>query len=443
MPVLPHTDGAECNDALRRAVRSRILYAIFRRRSVPGRDIMVSPQHPPTPIDRHPDGLRRILAASRGVAVIHRRSPSSSSRCPSMSQRPRRANASRAAAARPPRSPRRWSCRPTRHPSLHRVRSAAFGDDDADERFGHQGGSVVADHRMERKVSGRRQWDAAGVISYHAMTEAVSGGYATSSTDTGHVGNTMALRARASREVRRLRLSLRSRDDDEGEGDHRRVLRHARRGCRTGMGVRRAAGRASPKPAAIRPTYDAVIAGAPAIDYMQLHAARMALNGFVHRSGDSYIPPEKYPAIHRAALNACDALDGVEGWLDRDPARCRFDPRVLECKSGDDAFVPHGSAGRNGARHVRANQESVDGARRVAGAPRSPAPSSGGPGWRAPNHCETRWSRSSTWSSRSAVGLARIQSRQPISARPAGGRRDHQLHGSEPRIVLRRAAASC
>src|SRR5690349_18226905 len=34
--------------------------------------------------------------------------------------------------------------------------------------------------------------DAAGVISYDAMVEAIRGGYATSSTDTGHVGNTMA-----------------------------------------------------------------------------------------------------------------------------------------------------------------------------------------------------------------------------------------------------------
>src|SRR4051794_7976166 len=34
--------------------------------------------------------------------------------------------------------------------------------------------------------------DAAGVLSYDAMREAIGRGYATSSTDTGHVGNTMA-----------------------------------------------------------------------------------------------------------------------------------------------------------------------------------------------------------------------------------------------------------
>jgi len=81
--------------------------------------------------------------------------------------------------------------------------------------------------------------------------------------------------------------------------------------------------------------FDAIIAGAPAIAHMQLHAVRLALNEFVHRSSDSYIPPEKYPAIHRAALNACDALDGVDDGVIATPSRCRFDPAILECRNGD------------------------------------------------------------------------------------------------------------
>src|SRR5262249_3278968 len=81
--------------------------------------------------------------------------------------------------------------------------------------------------------------------------------------------------------------------------------------------------------------YDGIIAGAAALEHMQLHAARLALNGFVDRGRDSYIPPKKYPAIHRAALDACDAIDGLKDGLIADPTRCRFDPRVLECRSGD------------------------------------------------------------------------------------------------------------
>jgi feruloyl esterase len=176
--------------------------------------------------------------------------------------------------------------------------------------------------------------DAAGVISYAAMTQAVSGGYAASSTDTGHVGNTME-----------FALGHREKYVDFGYRSLHEMTLKAKaiiaafygtpprlsywNGCSQG-------GRQGITEATRYPSdYDAVIAGAPAIAHMRLHAARMALNAFVHRSADSYIPPEKYPAIHRAALNACDAVDGVKDGLIGDPARCRFDPQVLACKNGD------------------------------------------------------------------------------------------------------------
>ena len=47
------------------------------------------------------------------------------------------------------------------------------------------------------------------------------------------------------------------------------------------------------------------------------------------------IPPEKYPAIHKAALDACDALDGLVDGLIGEPTRCHFDPAVLTCKGPD------------------------------------------------------------------------------------------------------------
>src|SRR6185295_4007042 len=82
--------------------------------------------------------------------------------------------------------------------------------------------------------------------------------------------------------------------------------------------------------------YDAIIAGAPAIGHMRLHAARLALNRFVNRADDSYIPSEKYTLIHRAAVSACDGLDGVADGLIENPLRCRFDPAILTCPGADD-----------------------------------------------------------------------------------------------------------
>jgi feruloyl esterase len=81
--------------------------------------------------------------------------------------------------------------------------------------------------------------------------------------------------------------------------------------------------------------YDAIIAGATPVTTPRLHGVRLQFNRMVHRTAESYIPPEKYPAIHDAALKACDALDGVKDGVIDAPDRCTFDPSVLRCQ-GDD-----------------------------------------------------------------------------------------------------------
>jgi len=50
-----------------------------------------------------------------------------------------------------------------------------------------------------------------------------------------------------------------------------------------------------------------------------------------HNDAQSYIPPEKYSVLNKAALSACAAEDG----LIHDPTKCKFDPSMVECKSGD------------------------------------------------------------------------------------------------------------
>jgi feruloyl esterase len=54
-----------------------------------------------------------------------------------------------------------------------------------------------------------------------------------------------------------------------------------------------------------------------------------------HESAASFIPPAKYPAIHAAALNACDANDGRKDGLIGNAEKCRFDPVVIQCKGAD------------------------------------------------------------------------------------------------------------
>jgi feruloyl esterase len=52
-----------------------------------------------------------------------------------------------------------------------------------------------------------------------------------------------------------------------------------------------------------------------------------------HKDAQSFIPAEKYPVIHEAALRACDALDGLKDGIVGNPEKCNFDPVVIQCKA--------------------------------------------------------------------------------------------------------------
>ena len=52
--------------------------------------------------------------------------------------------------------------------------------------------------------------------------------------------------------------------------------------------------------------------------------------------GASVVPPAKLPLITKAAVAACDALDGVTDGVIDDPRRCRFDPATLLCRRAND-----------------------------------------------------------------------------------------------------------
>jgi feruloyl esterase len=170
----------------------------------------------------------------------------------------------------------------------------------------------------------------AGVISYAAMAEAVRAGYASASTDTGHVGGrgTFAL----GHPEKLIDFAWRSQHEMAvkakavvqafyGSGPKLSYWN----GCSTG-------GRQGLKMAQMFPEdYDGIIAGAPA----NRTAISLWIAHAVLKDPASYIPPSKYPVIHKAAVNACDARDGLKDGLIDDPRSCRFDPKVLECKAGD------------------------------------------------------------------------------------------------------------
>jgi feruloyl esterase len=170
----------------------------------------------------------------------------------------------------------------------------------------------------------------AGVISYSALADAVKAGYASVSTDTGHLGGSGSFALDHPEKL----VDFGWRSEHEMTVKAKAVTQafygNAPRlsywnGCSTG-------GRQGLKEAQKFPDdYDGIIAGAPANrTAMALWAAFAVL-----KDKASFIPASKYPMIHQAVLNACDARDGVKDGLIDDPTRCNFDPKVLQCQGAD------------------------------------------------------------------------------------------------------------
>jgi feruloyl esterase len=80
----------------------------------------------------------------------------------------------------------------------------------------------------------------------------------------------------------------------------------------------------------------------------------------VHRDAASDIPPAKYPAIHQAALDACDARDGVKDGLIDDSHHLPNRSKGARVQGHGLEVLPYSSAGDRRAAHLLASRESAD-----------------------------------------------------------------------------------
>ena len=82
--------------------------------------------------------------------------------------------------------------------------------------------------------------------------------------------------------------------------------------------------------------YDGIVAGAATNNWTKMMFGRIWVGQATLSDAANYIPPAKYPMIHRAVLAACDARDGVKDGVLNEPMKCSFDPGVLACKDADE-----------------------------------------------------------------------------------------------------------
>ena len=176
----------------------------------------------------------------------------------------------------------------------------------------------------------------AGTISYAAMAAPLQRGYATASTDTGHVADN---------------------DGHWAEGHMERVIDYAHRSVhvttQAGKAIVQALYGRAPEHSYFSGCsnggqeamsevqrypndYDGVIAGDPANYPTHLFmGAHLWITQALENDPAGYIPSSKAEILGAAVYAACDALDGIKDGIINDPRRCHFDPSTLLCKNGD------------------------------------------------------------------------------------------------------------
>ena len=82
--------------------------------------------------------------------------------------------------------------------------------------------------------------------------------------------------------------------------------------------------------------YNGILVGDPNLSQTHNRAQYVWTAQATFARPETTIPSEKLPLIYKAAIDSCDAVDGLRDGLITDPRQCNFDPGVLLCKAGQD-----------------------------------------------------------------------------------------------------------
>ena len=169
--------------------------------------------------------------------------------------------------------------------------------------------------------------------SGRSLASGIERGYATASTDTGHVGGSAEFGLGHPQKV----IDFGQRSVHEMTVVAKQVI-----AAYYGDGPRysywfgcSAGGRQAMKEAQRFPEdYDGIIAGAPGNDWMGRAAGALRVAKHLEANEDARLSEDDVGLVHAAVLEACDAADGVVDQVVGDPERCDFDPAVLRCSGG-------------------------------------------------------------------------------------------------------------
>ena len=172
-----------------------------------------------------------------------------------------------------------------------------------------------------------------GVINYNAMGVGLTDGFAVASTDTGHQGGDTTWMQVPDKVT-----------DFAGRAMHEttvagKAIAAAYYGSdprysymiECGGGSAAALHEVQKYPA----DYNGIVVGGHAAHLTRQIFGQLWLWLAAHPDGAAILPAAKLTVVHRAVLDECDTADGVKDGLLENPLRCAFDPKTIECKSGD------------------------------------------------------------------------------------------------------------
>ena len=217
-------------------------------------------------------------------------------------------------------------------PAFCRVAATAKPTGDSEIKFEVWMPESNWNHKFEG--TGNGGW--LGAIIYPALADGIRRGYSVANTDTGHISGVMDGSWALGHPEKVIDFGYRAVHEMTVQGKAIVAAYYGENpreaywnGCSSG-------GKQGLKEAQKFPEdYDGIVAGAPANYWTHLTAATVWFGLLPLKTPGSAIPPDKFRVIYKAALDACDALDGIKDGVIDDPRKCHFDPKVLQCKAGD------------------------------------------------------------------------------------------------------------
>ena len=220
-------------------------------------------------------------------------------------------------------------------PSFCRV--VAVSRPTSDSQIGIEVWMPVAD-KWNGKFLSTGEGGLAGVVSHSGMAQYLRYGFASASTDTGHLATTPSSAWTVGHPEKIVDFAYRAKHEQTILAKELIASYYGKRPTRSYFSGCSNSGRQGLMELQRYPDdYDGYIIGAPANNWTR----NMAYLIWMYQSSGgnplAAIPAEKLPAIQAAALAQCDGKDGVLDGVISNPPMCRFKPETLACAPGTDS----------------------------------------------------------------------------------------------------------